>query len=66
MTDELKQLEEAKRERNWDLHMRLKVLQATITWAESQIKVNRNTPANRLEEQSRKLAEMQSSRLRSD
>jgi hypothetical protein len=66
MTDEEKQHEEAKRERNWDPLTRWKVLQATITWAEAQHNVQRNTRSSRLEEQARKLAAFQSTRLRSD
>ena len=42
---DLKQVEEAKRERNWDAAQRWKVIQDTITWAEQQATVRRNTPA---------------------
>jgi hypothetical protein len=52
---ELKQQEEAKRERNWDPAMRWKVIQDTIAWAEQQATVRRNTPAACLAEQQRKL-----------
>lgn len=47
--------EEVKRERSWDPQVRWKVLQDTITWADTQTAVQRNTPAGRLEEQARKL-----------
>lgn len=58
MTDllsDLKQAEEAKRERNWDPALRWKVIQDTINWAEQQATVRRNTPAACLAEQQRKL-----------
>jgi len=58
MTDALSELiaaEEAKRERNWDPKLRWKVIQDTITWAEQQQTVRRNTPAACLAEQQRKL-----------
>ncbi len=48
--------EEAKRERNWDPRVRWQVIQDTITWAESQRTVRRNTPAACLAKQQRKLA----------
>ncbi len=57
MTLEKKQLEEEKRERNWDPLTRWNALQATITWAEAQRTVQRNTRSSRLEEQARKLAQ---------
>lgn len=53
---ELKQLEEAKRERNWDAKKRWLVLQATIDWAQAQATVKRNTPAARKQEEREKLA----------
>lgn len=53
-TTNLKQKEELKRERNWDPQMRWKVLQDTITWADAQNTVRRNTPARRLDEQAHK------------
>jgi hypothetical protein len=56
MDRELKAAEEARRDRHWDPAMRWKVLQETITWAESQTTVRRNTKASRLAEQQRKLA----------
>jgi len=55
---DLKQAEEAKRERNWDAAQRWKVLQDTITWAEQQATVRRNTPAACLANQQRILALM--------
>jgi hypothetical protein len=68
-TDELKRQEEARRERCWDPLQRWQVLQDTITWAESQRTVRRNTAAACLKEQARKLAQLatenQSSRLES-
>ena len=54
METDLKRQEELKRERNWDPQMRWNVLQDTITWADAQATVQRNTPARRLEEQARK------------
>jgi len=54
--DALKQWEERKRERHWDPLQRWLVLQDTITWAESQATVRRNTPARCLELQRAKLA----------
>jgi hypothetical protein len=53
--DALKRYEEEKRERNWDPAERWRVLQATITWAESQATVRRNTPQRCLELQRAKL-----------
>jgi len=57
MNDNLKDAEEAKRERHWDARTRWGVLQETIAWAEAQATVRRNTPAACLREQRRKLAE---------
>lgn len=51
--------EEAKRLQNWDPHERWRVILATITWAEAQRTVRRNTPAACLAEQERKLASQQ-------
>lgn len=42
--DDLKRAEEQKREASWDAAQRWRVLQETITWAESQPTVRRNTP----------------------
>lgn len=53
--DDLKRSEELKREANWDRAERWRVLQATITWAESQATVRRNTPERCLELQAAKL-----------
>lgn len=53
---ELKAQEEAKRERNWNPELRWKVIRETLTWAEAQATVRRNTPAACLAEQQRKLA----------
>ena len=52
--------ESAKRLRNWDPAVRWQVLQQTITWAEQQATVRRNTPAACLREQQRKLSQMTS------
>lgn len=49
--------ESAKRLRNWDCAARWQVLQQTITWAEQQATVRRNTPAACVREQHRKLAQ---------
>jgi hypothetical protein len=50
--------ESAKRLRNWDRAERWRVLQQTISWAERQATVRRNTPAACLREQQRKLSQM--------
>ena len=55
--DDLKRFEEQKREAHWDPAERWRVLQATITWAESQATVRRNTPQRCLELQAAKLRE---------
>lgn len=47
--DELKRREEEKREANWDPAQRWRALQQTITWAEAQATVRRNTPEKCLE-----------------
>jgi hypothetical protein len=54
-SDELKRLEEQKREACWDPAERWRVLQATITWAEAQATVRRNTPERCLELERAKL-----------
>jgi len=54
--DDLKRREEQKRDANWDSAQRWRVLQETITWAESQATVRRNTPERCLELQRAKLA----------
>lgn len=48
--------EEAKREACWDPAVRWRVIQETITWAEAQATVRRNTPPRCLELQRAKLA----------
>ncbi|MCY2993191.1 MAG: hypothetical protein NTY19_35700 [Planctomycetota bacterium] len=58
MSDNLKDAEEAKRERHWDARTRWRVLQETIAWAEAQATVRRNTREACLREQQRKLAEL--------
>lgn len=60
MTDDLKQAEEAKRDRNWDAHQRWKALQDTITWAEAQATVRRNSREACLREQAKKLQQFAS------
>jgi hypothetical protein len=50
---ELKRHEERKRERCWDPRLRWKALQDTITWAEAQATVRRNTPKACLETEAR-------------
>jgi hypothetical protein len=55
MTPDLKRREEAKRERHWDPAVRWRVLQETITWAEAQLPVPRNSKQACLREQARKL-----------
>ena len=52
--DDLKRSEEQKREAHWDPAERWRVLQATITWAESQATVRRNTRQRCLELQKAK------------
>jgi hypothetical protein len=52
----IKQIEESRRWRNWDAAERWRVIQQTITWAEAQATVRRNTPTACLAEQGRKLA----------
>ena len=54
----LKRREEEKRERCWDPLQRWIALQETITWAESQANVERNTPKKCLELERAKLAAM--------
>ena len=56
-TDDLKAAEERKREAAWDAAERWRVLQETMTWAEAQLKVRRNTPKRCLELQRQKLGE---------
>jgi hypothetical protein len=53
---ELLRREEAKREACWDPAQQWRVIQETITWAESQATVRRNTPARCLELERAKLA----------
>ena len=55
MDDDLKRREEQKREAMWDPAQRWHVLQETITWAQSQAAVRRNTPQRCLELQRQKL-----------
>ena len=54
--DELRLREERKREAAWDPARRWRVLQQTITWAEAQATVRRNTPEKCLELQKAKLS----------
>lgn len=55
--DDLHTAENRKREANWSAAERWRVLQQTITWAESQPTVHRNTPEKCLELQRAKLAD---------
>lgn len=54
--------EEQKREAQWDAAQRWRVLQETITWAEQQATVRRNTPKRCLELQRARLAEPEPTR----
>ena len=54
--DDLKRLEERRREAAWDPAQRWRVLQQTITWAESQATVRRNTPQRCLELQKARIS----------
>ena len=56
--NDLLQSEERKRWRQWDAAERWRVILQTITWAERQSTVQRNTPAACLREQRRKLAQL--------
>jgi hypothetical protein len=51
----LKRREERKRERHWDPALRWKVIQDTITWAEAQAPLPRNSPQRCRAEEARKL-----------
>ena len=50
--------EENRRERNWDPAERWRVLQDTMSWAEAQATVRRNTKQSQLTRQNEKLARM--------
>lgn len=56
MTEEEKAQEEARRDRHWEPLRRWQLIQATITWAEAQSTVQRNTKADRLAQQARQNA----------
>ncbi len=58
--------ESAKRLRNWDRAAQWRVLQQTITWAERQATVQRNSPVACLCEQHRKLSQMRRRGFRQD
>ncbi|MHB0960690.1 MAG: hypothetical protein ACYC6N_31355 [Pirellulaceae bacterium] len=59
MTDpEFKADEEQRRERNWDPAERWRVLQETLSWAEAQATVRRNTKQSQLARQSEKVARL--------
>lgn len=60
MESEAKRAEELRRERNWDPQQRWQVIQQTITWAEAQATVRRNTRETCLREQARKLGRVSS------
>ena len=53
--DQIKKEQEALRDRHWDPQTRWKILQETITWAEAQKTVHRNSPHTCLKLQSEKL-----------
>jgi hypothetical protein len=53
--DDLKRSEEQKREAHWDPAERWRVLEATITWAEAQATLRRNTRQRCLQLQDAKL-----------
>jgi hypothetical protein len=55
---ELLRQEEEKRGRHWDAAERWRVIQQTISWAEGQATVQRNTLEACLREQRRKLAQL--------
>jgi hypothetical protein len=56
MSNNQKRAEEARRERHWDARRRWQVLQETMTWAEAQSTVRRNTRAACLAQQARQNA----------
>jgi hypothetical protein len=56
VADDLKSLEDRKREAAWDPAQRWRVLQETIAWADSQAAVPRNTRRRCLELQRARLA----------
>ncbi len=55
---QLKADEEQRRERNWDPAERWRVLQETLSWAEAQATVRRNTKQSQLAKQKEKLDRM--------
>jgi hypothetical protein len=52
---QMKEEQERLRERHWNPALRWSVIQDTITWAESQATVRRNTPRASLQKQARLL-----------
>lgn len=56
MTEQEKAQEETRRNRHWDALRRWQLIQETITWAEAQSTVRRNTKAHRLAQQARQNA----------
>ena len=58
--EDLHAIEQHKREANWDPAQRWRVLQETITWAESQATLPRNTPQRCLQLQDARLSENRS------
>lgn len=52
---DIKEAQEALRERHWEPLERWRVIQATITWAESQKTVQRNTAQSCLKKQAKLL-----------
>jgi hypothetical protein len=55
---ELKADEEQRRERHWDPAVRWRVLQDTLSWAETQATVRRNTRQSQLAKQNDIIARM--------
>ena len=51
----IKQAQESLREKHWDPQEQWRVIQETITWAESQKTVERNTPRYCLQKQAKLL-----------
>ena len=58
MNDDLKRREEAKRDAHWNAVERWRVIQETISWADAQAAVPRNSKARCLQLQRIKLAAM--------
>jgi hypothetical protein len=63
VSDDLKVAEEAKRERMWDARERWAALQNTISWAEAQQTVKRNTPIHQARSQAAKNSKFEANRV---